>query len=261
MNLKGKICQLKRQVKQVVLPRDCLPNRLNNKSLLDLKDIHKGRRAFILGNGPSLTIEDMNLLKGEITFASNKIYLAYDQTDWRPTYLTCTDTIVARNNRETLLEQKETKIFGHGVFSEFKGTDNIIFCNVRKSAERALNWDLIDGISTGHSVVYYDLELAYWMGIREVYVLGVDFSFDVQSSKTGEKAMGNDVIKAAGEKNHFHPDYRKPGETWTMPKLDIQREEFLVALEKFKSDGGKIVNVSRQTKLDTWPTAILEDIL
>jgi hypothetical protein len=246
---------------RLLKPEQYLPNAANTCRLEKLRDIHKGKRAFILGNGPSLTVEDMNLLKDEITFASNKIYLAYDQTDWRPTYLTCTDTIVARNNRETLLAQPEVKLFGHALFPEFRGCKDIVFCNYSKSKETAQKWDLVDGVSTGHSVVYWDLELAYWMGIREVYVLGLDHSFDVKSAKTGEKAMGNEVIKAADEKNHFHPDYRKPGETWTMPKMDLLREDFIVALEKFQSDGGTIVNVSRTTKLDVWPTARLEDIL
>ena len=41
-----------------------------------LKDCHRGRRAVIVGNGPSLNVADLERLKDEITFASNKIYLA-----------------------------------------------------------------------------------------------------------------------------------------------------------------------------------------
>lgn len=254
---------MKRRLKKLyrVWSGKVLPNPRNDAKLRKLRNIHNGKRAFVLGNGPSLTIADMDLLKNEVTFASNKIYLAYDQTEWRPTYLSCTDSVVAANNRKVLIEQKETKLFGHAVFPEFRGCRNIVFCNPPKSGERALNWDLVDGIRTGHSVVYYQLQLAHWMGIREVYVLGLDFSFDVRSSRTGNKAMGNDVIMAADERNHFHPEYRKPGETWTMPKLDRLREEFVFALNKYRKDGGSIVNASRSTKLDAWPTAVLENIL
>lgn len=238
-----------------------LPNPSNDSRLEKLKDIHVGKRAFIIGNGPSLKTEDLDLLKEEITFASNKIYLAYDQTDWRPTYLCCTDDIVARNNRETLIAQPEVKLFGHSVFKYFKGIRTITFCNPPRSMEAALNWDLIDGISTGHSVVYYQLELAFWMGIREVYAIGIDFSFDVKSKPTGEIAMGNQVIEAKGESNHFHPDYRPVGETWTMPKLDRIQSGFEFALKKYQDHGGKIVNASRKTLLEAWPRQSLEDVL
>lgn len=255
------IANLRNKLSRLCKPRNFLPNRFNDQALEALRGIHHGKRAFVLGNGPSLTVADMERLKSEITFASNKIYLAYEQTDWRPSYLSCTDTVVAENNRQLLLKQPQSKLFGHAVFPYFKNNKEIVFSNPPKSVERARHWDPIDGISTGHSVVYLQLQLAYWMGIRELYVLGLDFSFDVRSKKTGATAMGNDVIEAAGEQNHFHPEYRKPGETWTMPKLDMQRSEFSFAFEKFNEDGGKIVNVSRATKLDVFPTGKLEDVL
>ena len=39
-----------------------------------LKDVGKGKRCFIIGNGPSLNIGDLEKLNNEITFASNRIY-------------------------------------------------------------------------------------------------------------------------------------------------------------------------------------------
>ena len=47
---------------------------------------HKGQRCFIVATGPSQSIEDINKLKGEITFSVNSIYTCFSDTDWRPTY-------------------------------------------------------------------------------------------------------------------------------------------------------------------------------
>ena len=44
--------------------------------------------------GQVLAIEDLNKLKKEITIASNKIYLAFDETNWRPNYYTVADQIL-----------------------------------------------------------------------------------------------------------------------------------------------------------------------
>ena len=41
------------------------------------KDIHKGKRAFIIGNGPSLKQTDLTKLKNEFTFGLNRIYLCF----------------------------------------------------------------------------------------------------------------------------------------------------------------------------------------
>ncbi len=237
-----------------------LPNKANDAKLKALKDCHRGRRAVIVGNGPSLNVADLERLKDEITFASNKIYLAFENTDWRPTYLTVTDSVVASNINGYLRESKLCKIFGHATFPHFRGAQDIIFGNPPSAAVNYLDWDIVGGVRTGHSVLYWDLELAFWMGIREVYAIGLDFSFNVASKPTGQKAMGNDVLVAAGEMNHFHPDYRPVGETWTMPQMDEQQADFEYALEKFKSDSGRIYNASRKTKLDVWPRVEFDTI-
>ena len=45
-----------------------------SEKIKKLKDNYIGKRCFIIGNGPSLRIEDLNCLKGEYTFAANRIY-------------------------------------------------------------------------------------------------------------------------------------------------------------------------------------------
>ena len=54
----------------------------------------------------SLTIEDINLLKGEFTFSMNSIYKLYDKTDWRPTYYCIYDDIVFKNNEADIRSQQ-----------------------------------------------------------------------------------------------------------------------------------------------------------
>jgi hypothetical protein len=49
------------------------------RRLAALKDVHKGRRAFIIGNGPSLRQTDLSKLKNEFTFGMNRIYLLFPE--------------------------------------------------------------------------------------------------------------------------------------------------------------------------------------
>jgi hypothetical protein len=238
-----------------------LPNDRNDERLAALKDVHRGRRAFLIGNGPSLTAADLSLLKDEITFASNKIYLIYDQTDWRPTYLTCCDAVVARNLKERFLGIPTPKIFAFGVAECYQDCmDEITWVNPPTPAGDA-EWDAIKGFRAGHSVVNLDIKLAYWMGITELYVIGLDFSFVVPQTATGEEVFGNKVIVSEGEVNHFHPDYRPAGEEWTVPKLDEQRQEFVQARRFLEARGAAIYNASRQTKLDVWDRVDLDTVL
>jgi hypothetical protein len=80
----------------------------------------------------------------------------------------------------------------------------------------------------------------------------MDHNFVVPGTRTGEIVAENEVIVSEGERNHFHPGYRKTGEKWTMPKLDVMAEEFRKSREVLEAKGGFIKNASRFTKLDVW---------
>lgn len=45
-------------------------------------------RAYIIGNGTSLSAEQLNNIIGQPSYACNRINLIYDKTDWRPTVYT-----------------------------------------------------------------------------------------------------------------------------------------------------------------------------
>jgi hypothetical protein len=239
---------------------------INKQRLLKLKDKHKGQRAFVIGNGPSLRISDLDRLKGEVTFASNKIYLAFEETDWRPTYYTVLDVLVAENNNETIRKQKLTKIFDEAVREYFSDAYDIIWLKYRhcpdKNGKKQFDFstDILLGCYPGWSVTHEQLQLAFYMGIRKIYLIGVDFCFTVPKP-TGEMSGHGEVLRHEGEQNHFHPNYRQPGETWTMPKLDLQYQAFLAAKRVVEANGGKIYNASRKTVLDIFPKVNFDEIV
>ena len=60
----------------------------SDRKLDNLKDMHKGRRCFILGTGASLNDVDLAKLKGEIIISCNEIWEYYRQGKLpvKPTY-------------------------------------------------------------------------------------------------------------------------------------------------------------------------------
>ena len=253
----------------------CVADR-NGRALRSLRNIHRGRRAFIIGNGPSLRVSDLTLLKDEITFASNKIYLAFDQTEWRPTYYSVTDRLVAKNNREIIQGLGVRKVFSDQVREYFSGDPAIVW--IKESARNMAVLAYCDGagppaearfsrnalvcVDGGWSVVYAQLQLAYYMGIREVVLIGLDFSFLVPEKRVETHVRGYGLqIEGQGEVNHFHPQYRKAGEAWSMPRLDCMRLAFEAAERLFRSEGGRVVNASRKTQLEVFERRQFEDIL
>ena len=72
------------------------------RRLAEMKDIHKGKRAFIIGNGPSLKQTDLSKLKNEITFAMNRFYLAFPELGFTSTYICVTNDLVAEQFADDL---------------------------------------------------------------------------------------------------------------------------------------------------------------
>lgn len=245
------------------------PRSTRDRQLYGLKDRHRHRRAFVIGAGPSLRTSDLERLEGEITFASNKIYLATDTIAWRPTYYSVIDVLVAQNNAERICALDLTHIHSVAVRPYLGEDPRFLYLDHLPTIERfggrllGFSRDLLTGVYGGRTVIYQQLQIALYMGIREVYLIGVDFSFDVpKGSATGATSdLGETVIRSRGEVNHFHPDYRKPGEAWTMPRMDEQRQAFRRARRAFERAGGRLVNASRQTKLDALPRANFDDLV
>ena len=56
-------------------------NNINNKysfnKILSYKNKYKNKRCFIIGTGPSLEINQLELLKNEYTFSMNSIVLSF----------------------------------------------------------------------------------------------------------------------------------------------------------------------------------------
>jgi len=105
------------------------------------------------------------------------------------------------------------------------------------------------------------LQLAFYMGVREIYLVGLDFSFSVPEPTGETTEYGEVILEGSREINHFHTDYRKPGEKWSLPRLDRQYRAFLRANEAFEKAGGFIANASRHTALDVFPRVDFDDLL
>ncbi|MGB7401730.1 MAG: 6-hydroxymethylpterin diphosphokinase MptE-like protein [Arcobacter sp.] len=226
-------------------------------SLVDFKDKYKGKRAFIVATGPSLKVEDLDFLEDEITLSCNKIFLAFNETEWRPTFYSIIDRLVSSELKEKINGIDSTKIFSSVCKKDIKD-DSIYWLNdlpspvVDNKRISKFSTDINYGTYGGYSVVYTLMQIAYYIGITELYLIGLDFSF-IKSKETGDKTSSNEIIlKQDAEVNHFHKDYRPTGSKWTEPRLDIQYDAFNCAKEAFENDGRKIFNASRKTALDVF---------
>ena len=239
-------------------------NHINN-----LKNKHLGERAFIIGLGPSLKISDLELLKDETTFSSNKVFLAFEQTSWRPTYYSITDELVAKNNHKIINNLKLEKIFSHNVREYFATSSDILWVKHNpktKDEEGRLVFNFSKDVSIetfrGGTIVYFQLQLAFYMGFKEIYLLGVDFNYQNSKETKNECTHGKILESSLNDAiNHFVPNYRQPGELWSKPDMERQIGAYALAKQVFDSDQRKVINLTPGSKLDVFEKSELKKIL
>ena len=67
------------------------------------KDLHHGKRCFIIGNGPSLRELDLSKLRHEFTFGMNRIYLLFPELGFNSTYfVSINDLVIQSDERQNL---------------------------------------------------------------------------------------------------------------------------------------------------------------
>ena len=151
---------------------------------------YNGKRCFIIGNGPSLTAADLDKLKGEFCFAANRIWLMYDKTTWRPAFYMCQDWNMIRGEKDRIREDPGPVFLGYdGLYKFGLQFDNAIayLCDKRPCTKREnpmpFSIDCDQYVVDGTTVTYSSIQLAAYMGFSEIYLLGVDNSFQYTMDK------------------------------------------------------------------------------
>lgn len=153
------------------------------------KNKHLGESCFIIGNGPSLRISDLELLtiNNIPTFGMNDIWMIFNKTIWRPTYYLAEDP---RNfwdkypTKDFILksdEKIEMMFLGDGDKEFFRrnnpqGKYMIFHSHFEFSEFRhpKFSADLSRKSYEGGSVAYSCLQMAAYMGFNNIFLLGMD---------------------------------------------------------------------------------------
>jgi len=229
----------------------CILMRFNYNRFLQLKDKHKGERCFIIGNGPSLLASDLDKLKNEITFATNKIFLIFDKTEWRPSYYCNHDDEVFKDAYAEIQKNIKCPAFYElpSIFSvdDFCLTNFYFYCSDKRVCWRPNRKPSFSEepfvMQWGATITYDCLQLAAYMGFSEIYLLGVDNTNMPVVKLNGEIFFGD-------TKDHFDNRY-KPSQIYTIP-IDIINSAYNTAYEYCKSHNIKIYNATRGGALEAF---------
>jgi hypothetical protein len=220
------------------------------KRLAALKDIHKGERAFILGNGPSLKHTDLSKLKNEITFGMNRIYLLFPELDFETTYFAATNDLVVEQFHEDILALSMPKFLAwrsHRHFSQTLKPSEIPTFIYTSYTGPGFSHDVRGRVWEGATVTNVALQIAFHMGIEQVILIGVDHNF------TSKGEANKTVVSQEDDPNHFMPNYFGRGIRWQLPDLDTSEIGYALAREHFQKAGREVLDATVGGKLMVFP--------
>lgn len=258
-NVKKSIIELEYRIKKYIKGTIFSFSR-NGKDIKTLKNIHLNKRCFIIGNGPSLTAEDLDKLKNEITFAFNRIYYIFDKTDWRPTYYCSEDDKTIFKSKEEINNLKiENKFFPVNFPWDykihFKNAKYFIFKFGDRNVEPKFSEDIVKGIYWGNTVAYTAIQMAVYMGINEIYLLGVDHNFSKMVNDKGE------IVIDKTAKDYFTDKYNNDKEDLYIPNIEVSTRAFTAAKKYTEDHNIKIFNATRGGKLEVFERVDLDKII
>jgi hypothetical protein len=175
----------------------------------------------------------------------NRIYLMKEQNGFVPTFLGCVDIKCQLEQFGDDLDKLDMPcFFNFKARKLFSKKDNQ--CYIEGSFSPRFQKDCSKLMGNGKSVTYYVIQLAYYMGFKEVYVIGKDHSYN-----TTEKA-GAGIFATGNESNHFIKGYYKPGMVWDAPDYKTEEYNYELAREAFERDGRLIANATIGGQLEVF---------
>jgi len=245
--------------------------------LAALKDIHKGKRCFIIGNGPSLQNTDLSKLRNEYTFGMNRVYLAFPEWGFQTSYLVSVNSLVIEQCAEDFLNLNLPQFFSwrsRKYFSKLpitnyqlpitnpqspnhpipQSTDHRspitdhpspIFLHTTYTGPKFAT-DARGRLWEGATVTYVCLQLAFHMGFDTAILIGVDHSFTTQGQPNAT------VISQGDDPNHFSATYFGKGFRWQLPDLDTSEVGYWMAKRAYKQAGRKVLDATVEGKLQVF---------
>jgi hypothetical protein len=157
-----------------------------------LRNIHAGKRCFVIGNGPSINSMDLKLLEGEVNISVTSFFRHPDAKIVKPGYWIIADPLFWREPEKHFLPAFEyanatslyTRLFvPSGGFQYFANIHmgpliDIHFYHYDKAKNSNTLIDFTQGIpENANNVIMISLMLAYYMGCNPIYLIGCDHDF------------------------------------------------------------------------------------
>ncbi len=210
-----------------------------DEKIRSLKNSGKGKRCFIVGSGPSLTVEQLEAVKNEDCFGANRIYKMFEKTSWRPKYYVIQDRY---DETKGVYEKLDVEYF---FVSDFYWKEhgmknpNAVCYHINRALKQTSDLPYSDDVSqfvqAASTVTFTMIQLATYMGYKEIYLIGMDHTY---ANVTNDKGV---IIQRNNVRSHAFED-EKPNEV--VANIAYMEDAYRTARQYCEKHGIKIYNAT-----------------
>jgi hypothetical protein len=240
--------------------------RLLSRKITQFKDTHLGESCFIIGNGPSLTIRDLNMIKNHASFSCNRINLLLDKTDWKPYYYTFTDSLMASKYFDEVYDMEKRQMFvvvsntSYPTLKKQFGKDCIFlrsYYEMENSGLPKFSDNVSKKLYQHGTVTFANIQLAVYMGFKNIFLIGVDHNYGISKKKDGSIVIDKELIG----KDHFDENYYTLEHSHAVPaNISAMTDAYLSAKKYCDQRGVKVFNATRGGKLEVFPRVNFDEL-
>jgi hypothetical protein len=223
------------------------------QKLVSMKNSHTGERCVIIGNGPSLQNTDLKKLKNVYTFGMNRFYLAFTDLGFTTScLLTVNDLIIEQCANDLMALPIPTFISWRGR-QWVQPSTNLVYLYTSYLLPQ-FNKNAAGRLWEGATVTFVAMQLAFFLGFKQVILIGVDHNFATKGTPN------TTVVSTGDDPNHFHPGYFGKGFRWQLPDLDTSELAYIMARDAYQKDGREILDATVDGKLTVFPKVDFESL-
>lgn len=206
----------------------------NNMQIL--KNRHANQRAVIVCNGPSLNNMDLSFLKNEICIGLNKIFLGFKKFQFYPRYYVAVNQKVLEQSVAEIKALTSVKFLSArcGDLIQPNALTHII--DTSNPPDRFCQ-DISKGLEEGYTVTYAALQVAFYLGFKEVVIIGMDHRFEYSGMPNESKFL------SGPDNNHFCTSYFS-NDNWDNPDLVNSEISYNIAKNIYANSGRSIVDAT-----------------
>lgn len=229
----------------------------------DLYANYSGNASWlIVCNGPSLRKEDLESLSHLPSIASNKISLLFHKTLWRPSLYTISDALLIFKLKEKHYEDFPLVVSPDYTYSMIRSSNKLAWKTYRREggpdaldATKGIHDPIEVGFFRQNTITVSQIQLAMWLGAKNIYVIGCDHSYAEERHASSAKLDHGSVS------NHFDPRYRVKGEVVNSAAIEKMEADYEFVEQLAKENNIKIKNISRKTALSTFELSSVEQTM